>query len=115
MRRMLLELERACPGQARRLAFDLLDLKRSDAVAKAPQCMGYAVELDAMTRVLRAELAAGAVWRVGDLAVGGADVIRERGVEPGPGVGMVLAQLLATVMDGELPNDRDALLAWLRW
>ena len=115
MRRMLAELERSCPGQARRLAFDLLDLKRSDAVAKAPQCMGYAVELDRMTRALRAELAAGAVWRVGDLAVGGADVIRERGIEPGPGVGMVLAQLLATVMEGELPNDRDAQLAWLRW
>lgn len=115
MRRMLAELERACPGQARGLAFALLDLKRADAVAKAPACMGYAVELDAMTRALRAELAAGAVWRVRDLAVGGADVIRERGVEPGPGVGMVLAQLLATVMAGELPNEREAELAWLRW
>ena len=115
MRRMLSELERLAPGQARELAFALLDLKRSDAVAKAPACMGYAVELDQMTRVLRAELAAGAVWRVRDLAVGGADVIRERGIEPGPGVGMVLAQLLAVVMAGELPNDRDAELAWLRW
>lgn len=115
MRRMLSELERLAPGQASELAFDLLDLKRSDAVAKAPACMGYAVELDQMTRVLRAELAAGAVWRVRDLAVGGADVIRERGMEPGPGVGMVLAQLLAAVMADELPNDREAELAWLRW
>lgn len=115
MRRMLAELERACPGQARRLSFALLDLKRSDAVAKAPQCMGYAVELDQMTRALRRELGAGAVWRVRDLRVGGADVIRERGVAPGPGVGMVLAQLLETVMAGELPNEREAELAWLRW
>lgn len=115
MRGMLAELERLAPGQARGLAFDLLDLKRSDAVAKAPACMGYAVELDQMTRALRSELAAGAVWRVRDLAVGGADVIRERGVEPGPGVGMVLAQLLAAVMADELPNDREAQLAWLRW
>ena len=115
MRRMLSELERLAPGQASELAFDLLDLTRSDAVAKAPACMGYAVELDQMTRVLRAELAAGAVWRVRDLAVGGADVIRERGMEPGPGVGMVLAQLLAAVMADELPNDREAELAWLRW
>lgn len=115
MRRMLAELERACPGCARRLAFGLIDLKRSDAVAKAPACMGYAVELDAMTRALREELSAGGVWRVRDLAVGGADVIRERGVEPGPGVGMVLAQLLHAVMDGEVPNEREALLAWLRW
>lgn len=115
MRRMLSELEAAAPGQARPLAFALLDLKRADAVAKAPKCMGYAVGLDAMTAVLRAELSAGAVWRVRDLAVGGADVIRERGVEPGPGVGMVLAQLLEAVKAGEVPNRRDDLLAWLRW
>lgn len=115
MRRMLSELEAAAPGQARPLAFALLDLKRADAVAKAPKCMGYAVELDAMTAVLRAELSAGAVWRVRDLAVGGADVIRERGVEPGPGVGMVLAQLLEAVKEDEVPNRRDDLLAWLRW
>ncbi|WP_346695729.1 CCA tRNA nucleotidyltransferase [Thermophilibacter mediterraneus] len=115
MRRMLAELEHACPGRARELSFALLDLKRSDAVAKASACMGYAVELDAMTRALREELAAGGVWRVRDLAVGGADVIRERGVEPGPGVGMVLEQLLAAVMAGELENDREAELAWLRW
>lgn len=115
MRRMLSELEAAAPGQARPLAFALLDLKRADAVAKAPKCMGYAVELDAMTAVLRAELSAGAVWRVRDLAVGGADVIRDRGVEPGPGVGMVLAQLLEAVKADEVPNRRDDLLAWLRW
>ena len=115
MRRMLSELEVAAPGQARPLAFALLDLKRADAVAKAPACMGYAVELDAMTAVLRADLSAGAVWRVRDLAVGGADVIRERDIEPGPGVGMVLAQLLAAVMAGEVPNEREALLDWLRW
>ncbi|WP_455136824.1 CCA tRNA nucleotidyltransferase [Thermophilibacter sp.] len=115
MRRMLVELEAAAPGQARQLAFSLLDLKRADAVAKAPGCRAYATELDEMAAVLRGELAAGAVWRVRDLAVGGADVIRERGVEPGPGVGMVLAQLLAAVMDGELPNERKELLAWLRW
>ena len=115
MRRMLAELEAAAPGQARELAFALLDLKRADAVAKAPACMGYAVELDAMSAVLRRELAGGGVWRVRDLAVGGADVIRERGIEPGPGVGMVLAQLLSAVMAGEVPNEREALLAWLRW
>lgn len=115
MRRMLAELEALAPGQARELAFALLDLKRSDAVAKAPACMGYAVELDAMSAVLRRELACGGVWRARDLAVGGADVIRERGVDPGPGVGMVLAQLLAAVMAGEVKNEREALLAWLRW
>lgn len=115
MRRLLSELEAAAPGQARPLAFALLDLKRADAVAKDPACMGYAADLDAMSAALRRELADGGVWRVRDLAVGGADVIRERGVEPGPGVGMVLAQLLEAVRAGEVPNEREALLAWLRW
>ena len=115
MRRMLSELETLAPGQAPSLAFALLDLKRADAVAKAPKCMGYAVELDQMSDVLRAELASGGVWRVRDLAVGGADVIRERGIEPGPGVGMVLAQLLEAMKAGEVANERADLLAWLRW
>ena len=115
MRRMLAELERLAPGQARPLAFALLDLKRSDAVAKAPGCMGYAADLDRMSVALREELASGGAWRVRDLAVSGADVIRERGIEPGPGVGMVLSQLLEAVMVDELPNEREVLLAWLRW
>lgn len=76
--------------------------------------MGYAVELDDMSAALRRELAEGAVWRVRDLAVRGADVIRERGVEPA-GVGMVLAQLLEAVKAGEVPNEREVLLDWLRW
>ena len=107
---MLLELERCAPGQARELSFALLDLKRADAVAKAPQCMGYAVELDDMSRVLRAELARGGVWKTGQLAVSGADVIRERGIEPGPGVGMVLAQLLSGEVGLTVKSGRIELL-----
>lgn len=115
VRSMLARLDEGAPGQAERLAFALVDLRRADAVAKVARCRAYASELDAVASALRRELAAGPVWRVGDLAVGGADVIRERGIEPGPGVGMVLAQLLSAVMAGELPNEREALLAWLRW
>ena len=115
VRRLLAVLEKGAPGQAVPLAWAHLDLRRADAVAKAPRCRSYAVELDKVAAVLRAELAVGPVWRVSDLAVGGADVIRERGMEPGPGVGMVLSQLLAAVTAGEVPNERKALLAWLRW
>lgn len=115
VRRLLARLEALAPGQAVPLLFSLLDLRRADALAKAPACRGYAVELDAMTAALRTELASGrACWRVRDLAVGGADVIRETGVEPGPGVGMVLDQVLQAVVEGDLPNDRAALLEYLR-
>lgn len=115
IRRMLAKLEEKCPGRGEALAHALIDLKRADAVGKAPDCMGYAVELDAMSRVLRAEIARGSVCTIADLKVGGADVIRERGIEPGPGVGMVLRGLLAAVIGDELPNEREALLNELRY
>lgn len=115
VRRMLVELERGCPGQARSLAFSLVDLKRADAIAKRKDCRDYAVELDEVAATLRGELACGVALRASDLAITGADVMRERGMAPGPGVGMVLSQALAAVLEGELPNRRDELLAWLRW
>ncbi len=115
VRRMMARLEEACPGRGEVLALELLDLKRADALGKAPACRGYARELDAHEGVVRSEIARGSVLRVGDLAVGGADVMRERGIAPGPGVGMVLRQLLAAVIGDELPNTREALLAELRF
>lgn len=91
-----------------------MDLKRADALAKAPACRGYAVELDAMAARVRAEVAAGCPLTVRELPVGGGDVIRERGLEPGPGVGLVLDALLAAVLAGELGHGREELLAELR-
>lgn len=113
-RKMMAALEAACPGRGCALAFALIDLKRADALAKAPACRGYAVELDAMAACVRTEVGDGCPLTVRELAVGGADVIRERGVEPGPGVGMVLAALLAAVQEGQIGYGRDELLAELR-
>ena len=113
-RKMMSLLEAACPGRGRALAFALVDLKRADALAKAPACRGYAVELDAMATRVRAEVAAGCPLTVRELPVGGGDVIRERGLEPGPGVGLVLDALLAAVLAGELGLGREELLAELR-
>ncbi|MDP9860050.1 tRNA nucleotidyltransferase (CCA-adding enzyme) [Olsenella profusa DSM 13989] len=112
LRRLLMLLDRACPGRAAELAFEVIDLKRADAVSKAPAAAGYAVELDRVTRALRRELASGGCYRVRDLAVGGADVIGELGLAPGPAVGDVLAGLLEAVIGDEVPNDRGALLAY---
>lgn len=115
VRRMLAKLEAACPGRSGALAYALIDLKRADALGKALSCRNYACELDAMADVVRSELSRGKVCTVGDLKVSGADVMRERGIEPGPGVGMVLHGLLAAVLADELPNTREALLAELRY
>ena len=53
-------------------------------------------------------------WRASDLAISGGDVIAVKGIEPGPKVGEVLAQTLSAVMAGQVPNEREALLARLR-
>ena len=52
----------------------------------------------------------GACLSVSDLAVNGRDLMA-LGYAPGPGLGRVLNGLLEQVLAGELPNDRDALLA----
>ncbi len=115
VRRMMAKLEEACPGRGEALSLALVDLKRADALGKAPAFRDYAVELDGVGRVLRAEIARGSIMSIGDLKVSGADVMRERGIEPGPGVGMVLRGLLSAVLADELPNTREALLAELRY
>lgn len=114
LRRLLLRCEGLCPGRGGALAFGLLDLKRADALGKAPSCWGYCSELDAVETALRSELHAAAPRSVRDLAVGGSDVIRERGLEPGPDVGMVLDGLLAAVVEDGIPNTREALMELLR-
>ena len=103
-----------CPGRGEALAFGLLDLKRADALGKAPHCWSYCSELDGVASALRAELGAKAPLSVRDLAVNGGDVIRERGIKPGPGVGAVLQGLLSAVVEDGVPNTREALLELLR-
>ena len=100
-------------GEVIGLMRELLCLRRADALAKAPQCRGYAYELNEHERVLEQIEREGACWRVRDLAVSGGDVIATYGVEPGPAVGEALAGALAAVMTGEVANERDALLAHL--
>lgn len=58
-------------------------------------------------------LAKSGCYRLGDLAVNGSDLL-EAGVRPGPQVGLQLERLLEAVMDGSLPNEREALLAQIK-
>lgn len=114
VRRTLLKFDNACPGRAEALTFALLDLKRADAVSKVWSAASYAVELDKVTLVLRKAIAEHEVFRMGDLAVSGRDVMEATGIDPGPGVGMILRELLLSVVNGDLPNDREVLLRSLR-
>ena len=114
IRRLLGRFSHVCAGREAAMAFALFDLCRSDAVSKTPSVASWASELDAYSSLLRKEVAAGPVFTVRQLAVTGADVMRECGMQPGPGVGMQLDMLLAAVMADEVPRTREAQLAWLR-
>jgi tRNA nucleotidyltransferase (CCA-adding enzyme) len=48
------------------------------------------------------------------IPVSGRDVMRLRGLPPGPEVGRIKAALEELVLDGTLPPDREALMAYLR-
>jgi hypothetical protein len=57
---------------------------------------------------------AGAALRVGELAIGGADLIREGIVDRGPAIGAMLMDLLEVVLERPELNERRHLLAEAR-
>ena len=115
--KLIVELDKRAGSRSRQdtivLMHEMLHLRRADALAKAPEYRDWAIELDVYDAAVRRIDAAGICWRAKDLAVTGADVIATRGIEPGPKVGHILEQLLADVMRGAVPNEREALLTRL--
>lgn len=89
----------------------LAQLRRADLAAHTatPWVQARKAQLEEFVRAVRAQADAGACYRLDMLAVNGRDVIRA-GVHPGPDVGRILNALLDSVVEGEIPNDRSALL-----
>ena len=111
--KLLVRLDRTCPGHAVPLAYMLFDLRRADAVSKCPDASSWASELDRYTKILRELAGERPALSVRQLAVGGSDVMRVCNVSPGPAVGMHLDMLMQAVLEGVVPNERQALLDWL--
>ena len=93
--------------------FQLLALKRADALAHAPgpntdERVERCAALDALGRAL---LARQACFSLRDLAVNGRDLL-DAGMTPGPAVGQALDALLDAVTDGAVENEKAALLAY---
>lgn len=112
--RMMSDLDSRCPGQAVPLAFELLTLKRADAMGKAAPYRSYALEIDKIERVLRELVGQHAPYRVKDLALNGTDVVQALGGRPGPWIGTMLESVLREVVHGRLDNSREAQLAWIQ-
>ncbi len=91
----------------------LCDLKRGDARGQAPRCAGRIGVADELERVLGEIQAKGDAFSLKDLAVNGRDAIA-LGIEQGPAVGAALERALSAVIDERVPNEHEALLAFLR-
>lgn len=89
----------------------LLQLKRADNLAQAPAFQGRQAEIALAEEILDRLLAREACFSLKQLAVRGDDLLA-LGLR-GPAVGQALEALLSRVVDGELPNDREALLSSL--
>lgn len=88
----------------------LTRLKLADLAAHAPTeavAQRIAEVQDAAARLDR--LAATGCYTVADLAINGSDLLAA-GLAPGPAVGATLNRLLRAVMQGSVPNEREALL-----
>lgn len=90
--------------------FDLLlELKRADNLAQAPEYLGRQAEYDKLEKIARGILERKECIGKASLAVNGKDLIAI-GITDGPTIGRVLDTLLCRVIDGELENERDILL-----
>lgn len=87
----------------------LIAVKRADNLAQAPAYWDRQRELDKGEAILDRLLVEDACFSLKQLAVNGRDLM-ELGLS-GPAVGKSLGVLLNAVMDGELSNDREMLLA----
>ena len=86
----------------------LIALKRADNLAQSPAYFGRQRELDKGEAILERLLAENACFSLRQLAVRGDD-LTALGLS-GPAVGRMLQTLLERVLDGEAPNEREALM-----
>ena len=88
---------------------NLLAIQRADNMGQAEEFRYRQKDIDRVESMLNRELEKGNCFSLKQLAVNGNDLLA-LGLS-GPEVGQTLQNLLNQVMDGTLPNRRDALLA----
>jgi poly(A) polymerase/tRNA nucleotidyltransferase (CCA-adding enzyme) len=88
---------------------DLLALRRADQVGTCGDS-SPSPSLAAFSRRLEKVLAAGRVLTLRDLAVDGTDIMQALGLPPGPKIGVLLGQLLESVLEDPELNSRETLL-----
>jgi tRNA nucleotidyltransferase/poly(A) polymerase len=92
---------------------DLLDLAMADRLSMMSDQTSVEKMRELRSRV-HEELGHGLPMRIADLAVDGADVMREAGLKPGPAVGRILGHLHQRVIESPELNERKILLDFLK-
>ncbi len=87
----------------------LTQIRRADLSAQAPAYHDQFSQIDATEKMIRLLWEEGAPADVSGLAVNGVDLI-DIGIRPGPQMGCILNSLLEAVADGEVKNEKNALL-----
>ena len=90
----------------------LIAVKRADNLGQAPEFWGRQQELDEGEAILEKLLEEAACFSLRQMAVNGHDIIR-LGIT-GPQIGQTLDALLDEIVNGTLPNEREALLKAVR-
>lgn len=88
----------------------LMELKRADTKGQNPLMLEQKlVYIDELEGIFNSELANNAVFSLRQMALNGYD-LQQIGIREGKRIGILLNELLAQVIEGELPNDHDRLL-----
>lgn len=92
---------------------ELLLLKRADNMAQNRERFDRQPQYRRIQRLTEELIAAGECFSLQSLAVGGADLMNE-GIEQGPELGRILRLLLSAVINGEVENEREELLRFMK-
>ena len=91
----------------------LIELKRADAIGQNPVTIGEKLDyLFRLEEIYNEEIKNKTAFTVRDLKINGRDVI-DSGITDGEKIGRCLDHILNMVIDGEIRNDREELLAVL--
>ena len=91
--------------------FSLMQIMKADNLALAPMHHDRIAAITEAEKRIQAVLSEKTCLSLSGLSLNGKDLIRA-GMRPGKEIGRLLEDCLSKVIDGELPNDRDALLQY---
>lgn len=91
----------------------LIDIHRSDTLAQSERCLPRLQVMDDCEKIAREILSQDQCFQLRDLTVNGSDLIA-LGVPKGKQIGVYLNRLLEAVIDGTLPNEKEALLTQVK-